>query len=199
MPAKDTAVGIIYEVARKHPGFRPGRHLLGQPPAVRPATTCGDQKRAVRWLTSARLRGGQPHLDATPTCAGCRRRRSPSRSSRMERLLKKLGDGPVRRRSRCPSARCRARGPRVQSRQVGRDAGSTFEGVFLAGAEPVGLALRQGVRLAGHPADPEQRQEGRVPQVVLAVLAGVAEQAPRRALHGRRRSRTHLHPTGTSG
>lgn len=115
-PAKDTAVGIIYQVAKKYPGFRPVATFWvnRQPFGLRNGE---DQAQAVQWLTSrgfevANHTWGHPYLPSRP------KKKIAEQLARVERLLKQLGV-PPRRRWRCRSARCRVRGPRC-SRGSGR-------------------------------------------------------------------------------
>ncbi|MFC7601683.1 polysaccharide deacetylase family protein [Streptosporangium amethystogenes subsp. fukuiense] len=115
-PARNTAVGIIYQVAKKHPDFRPVATFWvnQQPFGLRNAK---DQARAVQWLNSrgfevANHTWGHPHLPSLP------KKKIAEQLARVERLLKQLGVPPPR-RWRCRSARCPARGPRC-SREGGR-------------------------------------------------------------------------------
>ncbi|SNS10087.1 Polysaccharide deacetylase [Streptosporangium subroseum] len=132
MPAKDTAVGIIYQVARKYPGFRPvatfwvNRRPFG-------LEGLGDQKRAVRWLTSHGFEVAN-HTWTHPSLPSLSKKKIAEQIVKMERLLKKLGNGPSETLALPFGAM-----PRKKSTvQSGKWDGSrfAFKGVFLAGAEP---------------------------------------------------------------
>lgn len=131
-PAKDTAVAIIYQVAKKHPGFRPVATFWvnREPFGLRERD---DQERAVRWLTSrgfevANHTWGHPYLPGLP------KKRIAEQVVRLERLFGKLGTGPSETFALPFGAMPRKRST-VQS---GTWDGTrfAFKGVFLAGAEP---------------------------------------------------------------
>jgi peptidoglycan/xylan/chitin deacetylase (PgdA/CDA1 family) len=131
-PAKDTAVGIIYQVAAKYPGFRPvatfwvNRHPFG----LREEK---DQERAVRWLVSrgfevANHTWSHPHLPGLP------KKKIAEQLARVERLLKRLGVPPSETLALPFGAMPRKRST-VQSGKW-HGVSYRFKGVFLAGAEP---------------------------------------------------------------
>ncbi|MFF5204470.1 polysaccharide deacetylase family protein [Streptosporangium sp. NPDC000396] len=131
-PVKDTAVGIIYEVARKYPGFRPvatfwvNRHPFGLQGEQ-------DQARAVQWLTSHGFEVAN-HTWSHPYLPGLSKKRVAEQIVRVERLLKKLGGGPSDTLALPFGAM-----PRKKSTvQAGGWRGDrfAFKGVFLAGAQP---------------------------------------------------------------
>ncbi|WP_344967227.1 polysaccharide deacetylase family protein [Streptosporangium fragile] len=132
MPVKDTAVGIIYQVAKKYPDFRPvatfwvNRQPFGlQNPQ--------DQARAVRWLTARGFEVAN-HTWSHPYLPGLPKQKIAEQIVRIERLLDKLG-GPASETLALPFGAM----PRKRSTvQAGKWGGSSFafKGVFLAGAEP---------------------------------------------------------------
>lgn len=131
-PARNTAVGIIYQVAKKHPDFRPVATFWvnQQPFGLRNAK---DQARAVQWLNSrgfevANHTWGHPHLPSLP------KKKIAEQLARVERLLKQLGVPPSETMALPFGAMPRKRST-VQS---GRWQGVSyrFKAVFLAGAEP---------------------------------------------------------------
>jgi peptidoglycan/xylan/chitin deacetylase (PgdA/CDA1 family) len=132
MPAKNTAVGIIYEVARKYPGFRPVATLwVNRRPFG--LQSLHDQTRAVRWLTSRGFEVSN-HTWTHPSLPSLSKKKIAEQIVKMERLLKKLGNGPSDTLALPFGAM-----PRKKSTvQSGKWDGSrfAFKGVFLAGAEP---------------------------------------------------------------
>ncbi len=131
-PAKDTAVGIIYQVAVKHPGFRPvATFWVNRDPfGLRERK---DQERAVRWLASrgfevANHTWGHPHLPRLS------KKKVVEQVARIERLLKGLGVPPSETMALPFGAMPRKR----STVQTGKWHGVSyrFKGVFLAGAEP---------------------------------------------------------------
>lgn len=132
-PKRDTAVAIIYEVAAKYPDFRPvatfwvNRYPFG-------LRDRSEQSRAVNWLVErgfevANHTFDHPDLRRLPT------KKVHEQIVRQERLLEKLGAGPSTTfalpygsQPRKPSA---ARGGKWDGTKY------RFDGVFLAGAEPV--------------------------------------------------------------
>lgn len=131
-PARDTAVGIIYEIAAKYPNFRPvatfwvNRHPFGLKDQA-------EQARAVRWLVErgfevANHTFGHPDLRRLPA------KKVREQIARQERLLVKLGAGPSTTFALPYGSR-----PRKQSAaRSGKWDGTRyrFDGIFLAGAEP---------------------------------------------------------------
>ncbi|MEU8199659.1 polysaccharide deacetylase family protein [Streptosporangium sp. NPDC049046] len=131
-PVKDTAVGIIYQVAVKYPGFRPvATFWVNQHPfGLREEK---DQERAVQWLVSrgfevANHTWSHPHLPSLP------KKKIAEQLARVERLLKRLGVPPSETMALPFGAMPRKRST-VQSGKW-RDVSYRFKGVFLAGAEP---------------------------------------------------------------
>ncbi|MGW2199041.1 polysaccharide deacetylase family protein [Streptosporangium sp. NPDC001682] len=131
-PARNTAVGIIYQVAKKHPDFRPvATFWVNQQPFG--LQNAKDQARAVQWLTSrgfevANHTWGHPYLPGLP------KKKIAEQLARVERLLKQLGVPPSETMALPFGAMPRKRST-VQS---GRWQGVSyrFKAVFLAGAEP---------------------------------------------------------------
>lgn len=132
MPAKDTAVGIIYQVARKYPGFRPVATFWvnSRPFGLR---NLDDQRHAVRWLTAHGFEVAN-HTWTHPSLAVLPKKKVAEQIVRMELLLKKLGLGPSETLA-LPFGAMPGKKSIVQSGtwDGGRFA---FKGVFLAGAEP---------------------------------------------------------------
>lgn len=131
-PAKDTAVGIIYQVAVKYPGFRPvatfwvNRHPFG----LREEE---DQERAVRWLASRGFEVAN-HTWSHPNLPSLPKKKIVEQVARVERLLKKLGVPP----SETLALPFGAMPHKRSTVQSGKWHGVSyrFKGVFLAGAEP---------------------------------------------------------------
>ncbi|MET9069190.1 polysaccharide deacetylase family protein [Streptosporangium sandarakinum] len=131
-PVKDSAVGVIYDVARRYPGFRPvATFWVNREPFGLRAEK--DQKRAVDWLTShgfevANHTWRHPYLPAMP------KKKIAEQLGRTERLLGRLGVGPSETLALPYGAM-----PRKRSVvQAGKWDGVAyrFKGVFLAGAQP---------------------------------------------------------------
>lgn len=132
MPKKDTAVAIIYDVARKYPGFRPVATFWvnRQPFGLQRQD---DQARAVRWLTDhgfevANHTWGHPNLAVLPD------KKVKEQIVRLQRLLKKFG-APEGDTLALPF------GSMPHPKKIARagswnGTGYDFAGVFLAGAEP---------------------------------------------------------------
>ncbi|MFG3439317.1 polysaccharide deacetylase family protein [Nonomuraea sp. NPDC047897] len=131
-PRPDTAVGIILDVARKYPEFRPVATLWvnREPFGLRDRA---GQEAAVRWLTErgfevANHTWAHPNLRAVPTSQVRRQ------IAKLERLLETLGAGPSRTMA-LPYGNL----PRVKkAARAGGWEGTRYDfaGVFLAGAEP---------------------------------------------------------------
>ncbi len=132
MPKKDTAVGIIYDVARKYPGFRPVATfwINHYPFGLRRQE---DQAAAVRWLTERGFEVAN-HTWSHPNLAVLPKKKVKEQIVRLERLLKKLG-APASDTLALPF------GSMPHPKKIAK-AGSwdgtdyDVEGVFLAGAEP---------------------------------------------------------------
>lgn len=131
-PKKDTAVAIIYDVARKYPDFRPvATFWINSYPFGLQSQS--DQAKAVQWLNEhgfevANHTWGHPNLGVLP------KKKVREQIVRLERLLKKLG-APLSDTLALPF------GSMPHPKKVARP-GSwggmsyDFAGVFLAGAEP---------------------------------------------------------------
>lgn len=132
LPVKDTAVGIIYQVAKRYPGFRPVATFWvnSQPFGLRGER---DQARAVRWLASRGFEVAN-HTWSHSYLPGLSKKRIAEQLVRIERLLKKLGTGPSDTLA-LPFGAMPAKRSTVQS---GKWDGTkfAFKGVFLAGAQP---------------------------------------------------------------
>ncbi|MBE1561328.1 polysaccharide deacetylase family protein [Nonomuraea africana] len=132
MPKKDTAVRIIYDVARKYPSFRPVATfwINSQPFGLRNQS---DQAKAVRWLTEhgfevANHTWGHPNLAVLP------KKKVQEQIVRLERLLKKSGAPPS-------ETLALPFGSMPHPKKIARKGswgGISYDlaGVFLAGAEP---------------------------------------------------------------
>lgn len=132
MPKKNTAVELIYRVAKKYPSFRPvatfwiNRYPFG-------LQEQGDQAKAVQWLTQhgfevANHTWGHPNLRMLST------KKVREQIVRMERLIKKLG-------LEASKTMALPYGAQPKSKKAARTGtwdGTKydFEAVFLAGAEP---------------------------------------------------------------
>ncbi|GGS53266.1 xylanase [Planobispora rosea] len=132
MPAKDTAVGIIYQVARKYPDFRPVATFWvnRQPFGLRDKA---DQARAVRWLTSRGFEVAN-HTWSHPALPGLSRKRIAEQLVRVERMLVDLGAGPSQTLALPFGAMPFPRSSVQRGKWDGTRFG--FKGVFLAGAQP---------------------------------------------------------------
>ncbi|GLK10944.1 polysaccharide deacetylase family protein [Streptosporangium carneum] len=132
MPVKDTAVGIIYQVAKKYPDFRPVATFWvnREPFGLRDQR---DQARAVQWLTSRGFEVAN-HSWSHAYLPGLSKKKIAEQLVRTERMLKKLGTGPSDTLALPFGAMPRKRST-VQS---GKWDGTrfAFKGVFLAGAQP---------------------------------------------------------------
>lgn len=132
MPEKDTAVGIIYEVAAKYPDFRPAatfwvnRAPFGLPDRAR-------QEAAVKWLVDHGFEVAN-HTYSHPDLRRLSKEGVGEQIVRQERLLKKLGAPP----SLTLALPYGSRPRKPKTAREGKWDGTPyrFEGVFLAGAEP---------------------------------------------------------------
>ncbi|MEV7007598.1 polysaccharide deacetylase family protein [Streptosporangium sp. NPDC051022] len=131
MPAKDTAVGIIYDVAKRYPDFRPVATFWvnRQPFGLRAER---DQENAVRWLTSHGFEVAN-HTWDHPYLPGLSKKKVAEQIVRVERLLTKFGAGPSETLALPFGAMPRKRST-VQSGKWDGDR-FAFKGVFLAGAQ----------------------------------------------------------------
>ncbi|MEU4832105.1 polysaccharide deacetylase family protein [Streptosporangium sp. NPDC023615] len=131
-PARDSAVGIIYQVARKYPGFRPVATfwINNHPFGLREHR---DQERAVRWLVDRGFEVAN-HTWSHPHLPSLGKKQIAGQLARLERLLKRLGVPPSDTMALPFGAMPRKR----STVQAGKWQGTPyrFKGVFLAGAEP---------------------------------------------------------------
>ena len=133
-PHPDTAVGVLLDVARRHPGFRPvATFYVNRTPfgLTDPIT----QEHAVTWL----VQNGFEVANHTYGHADLRRlsrRRIEKEIARQERLLARLGAPPSATFAlpygNLPGAKKR----RAAHRGSWKGTRYDFSGVFLAGAEP---------------------------------------------------------------
>ncbi|MFB9961109.1 polysaccharide deacetylase family protein [Sinosporangium siamense] len=132
MPKADTAVGIIIDVARRYPSFRPvGTFWVNREPFG--LKRQAEQARAVRWLTERGFEVAN-HTWGHPNLGALRKKKVREHIVRVERLLVKLGAGPSSTLALPYGIMPR---PRKIARSGGWDGGKyDFDGVFLAGAEP---------------------------------------------------------------
>ncbi|GGL10397.1 xylanase [Sphaerisporangium melleum] len=132
VPKKDTAVGVIYEVAARHPGFRPvATFWVNKNPFG--LTHRDGQAAAVRWLVDRGFEVAN-HTWGHPDLRRLSKKRVVEAIGRQERLLRGLGApdsatfalpyGSV------PKKRAAARSG------TWKDLHYRFRAVFLAGAEP---------------------------------------------------------------
>ncbi|GAA3162607.1 polysaccharide deacetylase family protein [Planomonospora alba] len=132
MPVKDTAVGIIYQVAKKYPDFRPVATFWvnRQPFGLQ---SRADQARAVQWLTARGFEVAN-HTWSHPYLPGLSKQGIAEQLVRVERLLEKLGGSPSETLALPFGAMPRKR----STVQKGSWDGTrfSFKGVFLAGAQP---------------------------------------------------------------
>lgn len=132
MPAKDTAVGIIYQVAKKYPDFRPVATFWvnRQPFGLQSAQ---DQARAVRWLTSRGFEVAN-HTWSHPYLPGLTKSKIAEQIVRVELMLRKLGGAASETLALPFGAMPRTRSTVQSGKWKGND--FAFKGVFLAGAQP---------------------------------------------------------------
>ncbi|MEZ0071768.1 polysaccharide deacetylase family protein [Planotetraspora sp. GP83] len=132
MPKNDTAVGLIYEVAARHPNFRPvatfwiNRNPFGlKDPA--------QQAQAVKWLLGHGFEVAN-HTSSHPDLHRLTTKQVKEQIVRQERLLKKLGV-PASTTFALPYG---SRPKKLTAAHDGKWDGTAyhFDGVFLAGAEP---------------------------------------------------------------
>ncbi|WP_230983996.1 polysaccharide deacetylase family protein [Microbispora oryzae] len=131
-PRADTAVGVLYDVASRHPGFRPvatfwiNRRPFGLTDQAR-------QKAAVGWLRDHGFEVAN-HTYTHPDLRRLPPKRAREEIVRQERLLKKLG-------VTSSTTFALPYGSRPRKAKTAREGswdgtGYRFRGVFLAGAEP---------------------------------------------------------------
>lgn len=131
-PRPDTAVGMILDVARRYPSFRPVATLWvnREPFGLRDPE---QQAAAVRWLTDHGFEVAN-HTWSHANLAAVPKKKVREQIVRLERLLHKLGGGPSTTMALPYGILPR---PKKLAR-AGRWDGTAYEftGVFLAGAEP---------------------------------------------------------------
>ncbi|MDF5755959.1 polysaccharide deacetylase family protein [Spongiactinospora sp. TRM90649] len=131
MPAKDTAVRIIYDVAQKYPDFRPVATFWvnREPFGLRDKA---EQQRAVRWLTERGFEVGN-HTWGHPSLTAMSRKRAREQIVRGERMLRQLGVTSFKTFALPYGAR-----PGGKTSYKGEWDGTKYDyrGVFFAGAEP---------------------------------------------------------------
>lgn len=132
LPAPDTAVGILYEVAQRYPGFRPVATFWvnREPFGLRGRD---EQRRAVRWLVEHGFEVAN-HTYAHRDLRRLSTKQVREQIVRQERLLRALGAGPSATLAlpygSMPVKRAAARKGKWDGERY------DFAGVFLAGAEP---------------------------------------------------------------
>ncbi|GIH95010.1 xylanase [Planobispora siamensis] len=132
MPARDTAVGIIYEVARQYPEFRPvATFWVNREPFG--LKDRDDQARAVQWLASRGFEVAN-HTWSHPFLPSLSRKRIAEQLVRVERMLGSFGLGPSETLALPYGGMPRARSTVQHGKWDGTRFG--FKGVFLAGAQP---------------------------------------------------------------
>ncbi|MFC4119650.1 polysaccharide deacetylase family protein [Nonomuraea zeae] len=131
-PAPDTAVGVIQEVARKYPSFRPVATfwINREPFGLRDRES---QTAAVRWLVDHGYEVAN-HTWNHPNLRALKKKKVSEQIVRIERLLKKLGVPPSRTMALPYGSMPRTK----KAARTGSWDGSRYDfaGVFLAGAEP---------------------------------------------------------------
>jgi peptidoglycan/xylan/chitin deacetylase (PgdA/CDA1 family) len=132
LPAKDTAVGLIYDVASRYPGFRPvGTFWVNHRPFG--LDDPAEQARAVKWLAERGFEVAN-HTWSHPNLATLGKKKVSEQIVRGERMLRKLGVKPSH-----TFALPYGASPRVaKTARSGSWDGTKYDydGVFLAGAEP---------------------------------------------------------------
>ncbi|GAA0412845.1 xylanase [Acrocarpospora corrugata] len=132
LPKKDTAVGIIFEMAAKHPAFRPvATFWVNREPFG--LTGEAEQAAAVRWLVEHGFEVAN-HSYGHPDLRRLTAKKVKEQIARQERLLARLG-APASTTFALPF------GSQPVKRSVAMEGswdGTSyqFDGVFLAGAEP---------------------------------------------------------------
>ncbi|WP_214104390.1 polysaccharide deacetylase family protein [Acrocarpospora catenulata] len=132
LPKKDTAIGIIFEVAAKYPAFRPVATLWinGTPFGL---TAEAEQARAVRWLLDHGFEVGN-HTYSHPDLRRLPPKKVSEQIVRQERLLRKLGVTSSTTFALPFGSRPRKAGVAHDGKWDGTK--YHFDGVFLAGAQP---------------------------------------------------------------
>ncbi|WP_225878168.1 polysaccharide deacetylase family protein [Spongiactinospora rosea] len=131
MPAKDTAVAIIYDVAKKYPDFRPVATfwINSRPFGLKDRKR---QEQAVRWLVERGFEVGN-HTWSHPDLRAIPPKRAREQIARGERQLHQLGVTDSETFALPFGSR-----PRGKTSKTGKWNGTRYDykGVFLAGAEP---------------------------------------------------------------
>ncbi|WP_245690964.1 polysaccharide deacetylase family protein [Sinosporangium album] len=132
MPRPDTAVGIIYDVAKRYPGFRPvATFWVNDQPFGHEERA--EQARHVRWLVERGFEVAN-HTIGHANLGVLGKKAVREQIVRAERMLEKLGAGPSATFALPYGNSAR---PRKTARSGTWDGDSyAFKGVFLAGAEP---------------------------------------------------------------
>ncbi|WP_248964918.1 polysaccharide deacetylase family protein [Sphaerisporangium perillae] len=131
-PKKDTAVGVIYDVASRHPGFRPvatfwvNKNPFGLVDRDR-------QSAAVRWLVDRGFEVAN-HTLGHPDLHRLSKKKVSEAIVREERLLKKLGAPPSTTFALPYGSKPKKRSLAHEGKWDGTS--YHFQAVFLAGAEP---------------------------------------------------------------
>ncbi|MER6947762.1 polysaccharide deacetylase family protein [Nonomuraea sp. NPDC000554] len=131
-PKPDTAAGIVLDVARKYPSFRPvATFWVNRDPfGLRERD---QQVAAVKWLVDHGFEVAN-HTWSHPSLSVLPKKRVREQIVRLDRLLVKLGAGPAKTMALPFGAEPH---PRKLARRGTWDGTSyDFDGVFLAGAEP---------------------------------------------------------------
>lgn len=132
LPKKDTAVELIYRVARKYPAFRPvATFWINKRPFG--VDDQGEQAKAVQWLIQHGFEVAN-HTWGHPDLRGLPKKKVQEQIVRLERLLKKLGAEP----SRTMALPFGSMPRKKKLARTGTWDGTKydFQAVFLAGAEP---------------------------------------------------------------
>lgn len=132
VPKRDTAVGIIYDVAARYPKFRPvATFWVNRTPFG--LTDRDEQARAVKWLVDRGFEVAN-HTYDHPDLRGLPAKRVREQIVRQERLLARLGAGPSTTLALPYGSQPRKRSVAHKGKWDGTK--YDFDGVFLAGAEP---------------------------------------------------------------
>ncbi|WP_328807933.1 polysaccharide deacetylase family protein [Nonomuraea antri] len=131
-PKPDTAVGVIMDVARRHPGFRPVATMWVNhyPFGLRDRKA---QTAAVRWLLDHGFEVAN-HTWGHPNLRWLKTKKVREQIVRLERMLAKLGAGPAKTLALPYGVPPRSRKAALKGSWDGTR--YDFAGVFLAGAEP---------------------------------------------------------------
>ncbi|MEU4577725.1 polysaccharide deacetylase family protein [Nonomuraea sp. NPDC023979] len=131
-PARDTAVGILLDVAARHPGFRPvATFWVNQTPFGLRSER--EQEAAVRWLTGNGFEVAN-HTWSHPDLRSLGTKKVRKQIARLDRMLGRLGVDKV-------TTLALPYGSMPRSKKAARQGAwegtrYDYDGVFLAGAEP---------------------------------------------------------------